>query len=185
MREDKKIIFVSARTEADYDDHKSVCEITEIKTPEDFVKNIFGRDAVISYSDIIPLLIKDPEFVNALSVEGFGKSDRVKAFGDRATLTGEFFIYDPRSTYSPLSRFEESSPYKAKDLAKDSAVFMVGVNKSCLKILSPKAHEEMLKEKDRLGVEEKKRKIRAKKSEEKKKQKEIEKAKKILEEAGL
>ena len=70
-------------------------------------------------------------------------------------------------------------------MAKDSAVFVVGVNKSCLKILSPKAHEEMLKEKDRLEVEAKKRKIREKKSEEKKKMKEIEKAKKILEEAGL
>ena len=186
MRNDKKIIVVSAQDESCYEDeHEVSCSMTEIKTVQDFLQHVCGNNGATFWSEIIPEAIKDPNFVMALSDAGFKRADRVKAFADKATMTGDFYIYNPKSQYDRLSSFYEEVPYKAKDLASSTAVLLVGVNKACIKELSPKAYSEMLKEKERLKVSEEARKVREKKSEEKKKLKAIEKAKKILEEAGV
>lgn len=188
----KAMLIIHADTVGRYDDDfdgygdevMPDIKIEEIETDERLVEVLAQN---IDWGAILPKLLKNDYFVQTLASNEFYNKSKINMVCDKAKPTGKFFYFNEGRNWTPVQTVDlEGLPgYQAEEMASNKSHLLMGINKSSLKDISPKAYKTMMAKKRELKKVEETKKANKKVLEEKKKQREIAKAKKLLEENGV
>lgn len=184
-----KLLRINAKDIGDYDEYHEI----ELTHEEVELTTLMDQMNEYELANRGYLRVKDKlskQAIDGLKKLGWVHADSCKNREEKKILEQEFYILDekgrePLFTYDPKFKkidLDDLHDHYIVQLAKGARI----VQKVSLKsVLRPKDYEKLLKEQKKLAESQKKKKETAKKKAETIKQKEIEKAKKILQEAGL
>ena len=156
--------------------------VEELITNEDFAKLVLNN-----IHGILPELLKNKLFTNALSNNGFKNVSDLKKIADNIQHTTEYYIYKNVNRYDRILldvNLLDLDYYDALILADSSSKLVQTIKKDCLKDISKNSYDNLKKARKELRDKAEKKKEANDKKKEAKKQKEIEKAKKLLQESG-
>ena len=179
FRDDKKLLLIESAC-GHYEDSEPTVSVREVQLLD------LAKSHGYCFADnlIVAELLKNQDFVRQLQLAGFQNVEKIAHIEKNVCFDTKFIIHDGRS-YSHLSVELDSLPQHAASLANSQNTLFQVVDKSCLKKLSPAAYKLMVAQQNRNKARLEQSARTAKDREQLKNQRKIQKAKKLLEEAGV